>query len=392
MTPISTAPRQKRSRLAKGLLCSLLALPVAVVATRPPQPVPAGISWRRHVIAENFHAFTAVPGDFTGDGVIDVIANGGPDDKDVLFVGPDWKPVVLHAGIKSTHSTVLDVNGDGRLDLVGSRYLPGLIYWLEQPELPMSGEWKYHVIDGADRGGVDGVHGLKVADVNGDGRPDLISNSAGPGGGFPNSIVWFEMPRLIRHVLADHDAPGMSHYIAVADVNGDKRLDVATAAKTGNWFAWWEAPANVEKPWKKHLISEGEEGATNILIADINGDGRADFVASRGHGRGLVWFEAPDWKRHDFGNDLAGPHSLAIGDVDGDGYPDVVTCAKDSKILVWFKNDGKGGFTPNIIHKDQAGYEVHLVDMDADGDLDILVAGQDSLNITWYENQRRGSR
>ncbi|MBL8175515.1 MAG: VCBS repeat-containing protein, partial [Bryobacterales bacterium] len=131
------------------------------------------------------------------------------------------------------------------------------------------------------------------------------------------------------------------------------------------------------------------EGATNIHVADVNGDGKADFIASRGHGRGLVWYEAPNWTPHQINTQLVGPHSLAIGDINGDGFIDAVTCAKDSGVAAWFENDGKGNFTTHHIHEDQSAYDIRLADMDRDGDLDVLIAGQQSENIVWFENTRQ---
>lgn len=351
--------------------------------------------WVRHVIASGFPNQTAVAADFTGDGKVDVITNNYKDT--ILYAAPDWKPTVLHSGVHAIHSAVMDVDGDGRPDFIGARYSPGLVFWLERPKDALRDKWNFHVIDDAARGGVDGIHGLALGDVDRDGKLDLIGNSAQPTGNFPNSLAWFRVPKSPRtarqwerYIFADRDAPGLSHYLGFGDVNGDGRPDIASAAKIaegGNWFAWWEQPKDPRKPWKKHLIAVNQEGATNILMADLDGDGKTDFVASRGHGKGVVWYQAPNWTPHEINADLTGPHDLAIGDLDGDGDIDVVTCAKDDFTLAWFENDGKGHFKTHIIYMDQAAYDIRLVDMDGDGDLDILVAGQESRNVVWYENR-----
>jgi hypothetical protein len=356
--------------------------------------------WVPHVIAGDFRTNTAVAADFTGDGRVDVIANNAVTNEDVLFVAPDWQRVVIGRGVNGIHSAVLDVDGDGRLDYVGARYTPGLIYAFLRPRNPLKDPWTMRVIDDHAAAGVNGVHALLVADVNGDGKPDLIANSAEEKGAFPKSLAWFEAPKWTRHIFAQGDAPGLSHYLGFGDANGDGRPDIASAAKIppdGNWFAWWESPRDPSGRWKKHLIAEGHEGATNIFIADVNRDGRPDFIASRGHGKGVLWFEGPGWKPHDIDPEHQYPHSLAIADLDGDGDIDAVACSAvysklpDRPVLAWFENDGRGRFAVRRISDNQASYDVKLADMDGDGDLDILIAGQESRNVVWYEN-RLGKR
>lgn len=353
--------------------------------------------WRRHVVAEGIYAVTAVAADFTGDGAVDVVSNAGG--KTLLYSAPDWKPSVLDGDVDAhacIHSETIDVNDDGRPDFIGANYsAPGLIFWLENPGGASGTPWQFRTVDDQ----LDGIHGLMAGDVDGDGRLDLAANSAQPAGPFANSLVWYRVPADLgepwtRHVFAKGDAPGLSHYLGLGDVNGDGRTDAATGAKggptavpgTGDWFAWWEAPADSGLPWKKHLIAAGQEGATNILMADVDRDGRTDFFASRGHGRGVLWFEAPDWKEHVIHPTLAGPHCLATGDIDGDGDPDLVTCAKDDRVAAWFENDGRGGFATHIIAVDQAAYDIRLIDMNGNGRLDVLIAGQESRNVVWLEN------
>jgi len=354
-------------------------------------------AWRRHVVATGFRNQTAIAADFTGDRKADVITVDIDNPRTILYAAPDWKPTVLHTGVNSIHSEVIDVDRDGDPDFIGARYSPGLIYWLERPAQPLREPWTYHVVDDFAQGGVNGIHGLIAGDVDGDGHLDLIGNSALPKSNFPNSLAWFRVPpnprraaRWERNIFADRDAPGLSHYLGIGDLTGDGRPDITSAAKVadgGNWFAFWEQGADPRKPWKKHVVATGQEGATNILVADVNGDGRRDAIATRGHGFGVVWYESPNWTPHEINTTLAGPHSLAIGDIDGDGDIDAVTCAKDSRIAAWFENDGKGKFTTHYIHEDQAAYDIRLVDMDGDGDLDVLIAGQESRNVVWYENR-----
>ncbi len=357
----------------------------------------AGNAWKKHSIPTGGQTMTAVAADFTGDGKTDIIANCNR--RTWLFVAPKWKKILLAEDVDHDflHSEVMDVDADGDPDYLATRYTPGLIVWFECPEHPTREPWSVHLVDDQ----VNGIHGLLIGDVDGEGKSDLLATSALAEGPFPESLVWFRVPgnprtanNWERYVFADKDAPGLSHYLGLGDVNGDGRPDAASAAKSGNWFAWWEAPANPRNVWTKHLIAENQFGATNIHPVDVDRDGNVDFMASRGHGTGVVWFEAPHWKPHELSDTVAGAHCLTIADLDEDGDMDAATCAgawieKKHWQAVWFENDGRGHFATHVIGGNQTGYDIRSVDMDGDSDLDLLIAGMDSHNVVWYENPLR---
>ncbi len=386
----SITPRLRFMR-SKSLLLSAAALAPWAQLNLP-------ADWKKHEVHAGLHTNTALAGDFTKDGRPDIIANSGG--KTRLFAAPDWEEIILDEteGHNFIHSETFDVDGDGDLDYLGARYQPGLLVWLEQPAQPATEPWPLRIVSRE----LNGIHGLLQGDIDQDGKPDLIANSAQAANTpHPESLAWFSVPQNPQtadswppHIFAKNDAPGLTHYLGFGDVNGDGRPDIATAAKgrpspAGDYFAWWEAPEDPTAAWTKHLIADGQIGATNIHPRDVNGDGQTDFIASRGHGKGVLWFEAPGWELHGIHPSLKEPHALIALDMDGDGDTDAATCAFGSKEAWWFENNGRGSFTNHRVAANQEAYDIRALDMDGDGDLDLIIAGRASKNVAWYENPQK---
>lgn len=162
---------------------------------------------------------------------------------------------------------------------------------------------------------------------------------------------------------------------------------MATGSKQGNYFAWWQQPAERGAPWRKTVLPGSHPGATNVLIADLHRDGAADLVGACGHGRGVVLLRGPRHQGNPIDDSLEGTHALAMHDLGGDGDLDLAVGSTVSRVLTWFENDGKANFRRWTVDGDsrQSAYDIRVVDMDGDRDPDLLVAGQDSLNVVWYE-------
>ena len=262
------------------------------------------------------------------------------------------------------------------------------IAWIENTRR-VGEPWPLHIIDRE----FNGIHGLWTGDVNGDGAKDLFANSI-MGPLFPKSLAWFETPAkgersFKRHVITQGGADGRPHYLDFADLNGDGRGDLLLGDSGGGTFTWWERGASTDQPWTKHTIAK-ENGATNLKAADVNGDGKPDVVGSCGHGKGVFWFAGPGWTKHVIDADLRDAHALAVGDFDGDGDMDVATASFGAKVVRWYQNSGKGAFTAHDIDtaNGQQAYDLKAVDLDADGRLDLILAGRETRNAVWYRNQK----
>jgi hypothetical protein len=82
-----------------------------------------------------------------------------------------------------------------------------------------------------------GIHCILRADIDNDGQQDLIINNFMPSKGLSDSMAWFSIPkqplavaRWNRHVFANHDARGGSHYMSAGDIDGDGWKKIAVGA------------------------------------------------------------------------------------------------------------------------------------------------------------------
>tara|TARA_B110000196_G_scaffold318826_1_gene335110 strand:+ start:342 stop:1526 length:1185 start_codon:yes stop_codon:yes gene_type:complete len=365
-----------------------------------------GAKWIRHEIFSGAHVNSATAADYDNDGDQEIIFSGGG--QILMYLGPDFQkkqtlsmadPEQPKRKDQCIHSVLHDVDGDGDLDFVGS-YVRGL-FWLECPSKNATKtSWKMHQITDQ----IHGVHCIRSFDIDRDGKSDLIANDftvdKGP---YSGSICWLKPSFPIAEPInwsiipiAKGTAPGGSHYFDFGDVNGDGRPDLTLGAKgkpfaNGNYFAVFYAPKDPTQPWRREFLPDAgkQTGATHAAPADVNGDGKIDVLASRGHGVGVIWFEAPDWTQHIIDDKITFPHSTDFGDIDGDGDIDLSTVGYGSKLAAWYENDGTGKFTRHILSLNQMAYDTMITDLDGDGDKDILVAGQRSENVVWFENPQK---
>ena len=353
-------------------------------------------AWKKHEVLTGVRNTTAVAADFTLDSKIDVITSARG--KVILLTAPDWKESTIYEfpGSKQAaiHSAVMDVDNDGDQDWIGGT-ARGPAIWLENPGKKDTA-WTARTIDKD----CNSIHCFLVADVNHDGKDDLLINNFSPNGPLGNSAAWYEIPKNSkidkawpRHIFAKGDAPGGSHYFGFGDLDGDGLGEITLAAKGkpftgGDWFAYWKNPgANKQKgTWEKIILRENELGATNITPANINNDSLTDVVATNGHGLGVFWMKAPKWEKQMIDPEMESPHCLAVADLDQDGDNDIATCGFISKRMSIYLNDGKGKFKRKDLDTNQESYDLRAIDMDGDGDLDLLNAGRQTKNVAWYEN------
>lgn len=329
-------------------------------------------------------------GDVNGDGKLDVLAaNSGSNSVSVLlgdgrgrFREAPGSP--FDAGPKPHLVAAGDVNKDGRLDVAVTEH--------DSNDVRVflgDGTGRFAPAPGSPfpalRGAKPHNHGLLFSDVNSDGRLDITTSNQDD---HSISVLLGDGKGGFRPAAGSPFAVGNSPYPhAIGDVNGDGRLDLVSP--------------NVRANTLSVLLGDGRGGFQNApgsphrvetrpyyaAIADVNGDGHADIVATHdditlasvllGDGRGNFRRLAPvevgsrAWK-------------VLLHDVNGDGKPDFITGTLPNHVVVLL-GDGAGRFSPAPGSPYAAGrgpWSLAMGDVNGDGKLDIVAISAEENSVT----------
>jgi hypothetical protein len=371
-------------------------------------------------VSGGFGATSIAISDVNGDGKLDlVVANEGSSAVAVLLGNGDgsFRPAVSYVpgGIFTESVAVADMNGDGKPDLlVASRCASstgdcsGLVGVLLGNG---DGTFQPAVTYGSGGQGADSV---AVADVNGDGKPDLlVANECGVIGPYcpenDNGVIGVLLGNgdgTFQAAVTYDSGGGSTRSLAAADVNGDGKPDllVANCGRGGcaasNLGVLLGNGNGTFQPAVSY--STGCCNSLSVAVRDVNGDGKPDLLVANacsifqftctgpgtvgvllGNGDGT--FQAAVT----YGSGGLGTFSVAAADVNGDGKPDLLVtnlCALPNctngrvEVLLGF---GDGTFLPAVGYS-SGGYDARFVavaDVNGDGKPDLVVANSSSNNI-----------
>jgi hypothetical protein len=178
----------------------------------------------------------------------------------------------------------------------------------------------------------------------------------------------------------------------VADLNGDGRPDLVTANRDSNTVSLLLGQGNGTFQAKEHDVGNGP---ASVAVADLNGDGHPDLVTANFDssdvslllGQGDGTFQVG--QRFAVGN---GPAAVAVADLNGDGRPDLVTANFDSSDVSLLLGQGNGTFRAE--ERFAVGFRpasVAVADFNGDGRLDLVTANRDADTVSVLLGQGAGT-
>jgi hypothetical protein len=137
--------------------------------------------------------------------------------------------------------------------------------------------------------------------------------------------------------------------------------------------------------FREHVISKEIKMGYQLVVADLNGDGKKDLIAVDEAATQLVWFENqhPTWKRHVLAVDVPRPLNADCWDIDGDGVPEVVLAYRfepspaksvGNVVLLHSGEDVRQPWTAQEIDRVPTAHRVRWIDPEGNGKKILLVA------------------
>ena len=246
-------------------------------------------------------------GDLNNDGRLDVVAglkeegrivvhrNRGGGTPFVASASGDWQLSDLNQPSPCSVA-VADVSGDGWLDVVTATRRDDTVAWHRNLQ-PATASASWFSSRNTITSSADGAQSIAVADLDGDSRPDVVASSQ-----LDDTIAWYRngaatgaSTSFTEHVITNAAEEALS--LELADLNGDGRLEVLSASEDDDSIAWFANlgggdPASLFGE-ERQILASGVRNAKSVVGADLDGDGRVDVLSLSPIDDTIAWSPNP---------------------------------------------------------------------------------------------------
>ncbi len=347
-----------------------------------------GEGWRLHVINADSRFEAAGILDVNRDGKLDILSGG------FWYEAPDWtKHFVREIKEEGNYfydfaNLPMDVDGDGWMDTAGAAWHNSMVYWVRNPG-KTDEPWQVFEVDTPGN-----METAMAYDIDGDKQLDILPNimSQAAWYGFTRDASAPQGVKWQKHPLPQEVA---GHGLGAGDVNGDGRCDVVAPK------GWLEQTADGGWQWRPEF--ELGYASIPILVHDADGDGDADLLWGLGHNYGVYWMEQKTvngqrtWEKYLIDDSWSQPHFLLMADLDNDGLDELVTGKRyhahnghdpggnEARCVYYYDLDPAAKkWTRHVLHEGGTvgfGINTYAADIDGDGDLDVVAPGKSGLYL-----------
>ncbi len=263
------------------------------------------------------------------------------------------------------------------------------------------GKWSAETLWNPSWGGkTDRLRDFEIADFDGDGKKDLAIATHDQG---VVAVVWHRGGEWKAEEI-DRKADTFVHEIEIGDLDGDGKMEIYatpsqpnTASGHGQGGGVLRYAFDGEKFVKSEVVHYDSRHVKEVLVADVDGDGKKELYASLEAEMGEsmkiikpVEIRRFDWKGGKFESTKVTTINdrflrfLVAGDVDGDGASELIASAFSAG--VWVIDKKGDNWESNCIDKKTGGFEhaTYLADMNDDDKLELYVADDNGGVVRQY--------